>query len=116
LTSEVEWDPSVLDHDFKEDEQWGEIPEIESSFDNVGDYKHRVIVQHLAYFQHQDGSLFDDNLDQCVFDAQVSEPLQDARDRTKLATRRFPPEPTPSSMKIISKRDPDYNQLCPFFG
>jgi hypothetical protein len=72
LTSEVEWDPSGLDHDFKEDKQWGEIPEMESSLDNVGDYKHHGIVQHLAYFQRQDGSLFDDNLDQCVFDAQVS--------------------------------------------
>jgi hypothetical protein len=29
LTSEIE---SVLVHDFKEDEQWGEVPEIESSF------------------------------------------------------------------------------------
>jgi hypothetical protein len=50
---------------------------MESSFDNVGDYKHCVIVQHLAYFQQQDGSLFDDIVDQCVFDAQVSEPLQE---------------------------------------
>jgi hypothetical protein len=54
LTSEVECDPSVLDHDFKEDEQWGDFPELESSFDEFGDYKHRVIVQHLAYFQRQD--------------------------------------------------------------
>jgi hypothetical protein len=47
LTSEIEWDPSVLDHDFKEDEQWGVVPEIESSFDEFGDYKHCVIAQHL---------------------------------------------------------------------
>jgi hypothetical protein len=33
LTSEVEWDPSVLDHDCKEDDQWGEVPETESSFE-----------------------------------------------------------------------------------
>jgi hypothetical protein len=56
LTSELEWDPSVLDHDYKEDEQWGEVPELDSSFDEVGDYKHRVIVQHLAYFHRQDGA------------------------------------------------------------
>jgi hypothetical protein len=36
LTSEIEWDPSVLDHDFKEDEQWGEVPELESSFGAIG--------------------------------------------------------------------------------
>jgi hypothetical protein len=44
----LEWDPSVLDHGFKDDEQWGEVPELDSSFDEVGDYKHRVIVQHMA--------------------------------------------------------------------
>jgi hypothetical protein len=59
LTSEVEWDPSVLDHDFKEDEQWRAVPEVESSFNEFGDYKHCVIVQHLEYFQRQDGELFD---------------------------------------------------------
>jgi hypothetical protein len=62
LTSEAEWDPSVLDHDFKDD-QWGEVPEMESSFDNVGDYKHHVIVQHLEYFQRQDVDLLDDIID-----------------------------------------------------
>jgi hypothetical protein len=113
---------SVLDHDFKENEQWGEIPEIESSFDNVGDYKHRVIVQHLTYFQRQDGSRFDDNLDQCVFDAQVSEPLQeivfyDAQEaELSLPPEDSNPEPTPSGMKITSERDPDYDELRPFFG
>jgi hypothetical protein len=73
LTSELEWDPSVLDHDFKEDEQWGAVPELDSSFDEVGDYKHRVIVQHLAYFHRQDGNLIDDVIDQCVLDAQTSQ-------------------------------------------
>jgi hypothetical protein len=38
--SELEWDPSVLNHAFKEDDQWGEVPELESSFDEIGDYKH----------------------------------------------------------------------------
>jgi hypothetical protein len=33
LTSELLWDHSVLDHDFKEDEQWEEVPELDSSFD-----------------------------------------------------------------------------------
>jgi hypothetical protein len=50
LTSELEWDPSVLDCDFNKDEQLGEVPDLDSSFDEFGDYKHRVIVQHLAYF------------------------------------------------------------------
>jgi hypothetical protein len=35
LTSELEWDPSVLDHAFKEDEQWGEVSTFRSQFDEV---------------------------------------------------------------------------------
>jgi hypothetical protein len=52
-------------YDFKEDEQWGEVLEIELSFDEFGDYKHFVFAQHLAYFQRQDGNLFDDVIAQC---------------------------------------------------
>jgi hypothetical protein len=51
----------------------GRVPEIESSLDEVGDYKHRVIVQHLAYFQRQDGDMIDDVIDQCVLDSQTSQ-------------------------------------------
>jgi hypothetical protein len=72
LTSEIEWNSSVLDHDVKEDEQWGEIPEMEPSFDEVGDYKHSIIAQHLGYFQCQDGKLLDDIFDRYVFDAQTT--------------------------------------------
>jgi hypothetical protein len=53
MTSELEWDPSVLDHEFKEDEQWGDIPTIPSSFDDVGDYKHDIsesdTFNHIIY-------------------------------------------------------------------
>jgi hypothetical protein len=121
LTSELEWDPSVLDHDFKEDEQWGEVPELESSFDEIGDYKHRVIVQHLAYFHRQDGDLIDDVIAQFVLDAQTSqvphEPVfYDAHETELAIPESIPPAPTPSGPNVISKRDPDYNQLRPFFG
>jgi hypothetical protein len=117
----LEWDLSVLDHDFKEDEQWGEVPEMDSSFDEVGDYKHRVIVQHLAYFHRQDGNLIDDVIDQCVLDAQTSqvphEPVfYDAHETELAIPEGIPPAPTPPGPKIISQRDPDYNQLRPFFG
>jgi hypothetical protein len=53
LTSELEWDPSVLDHNFKDNEQWGKVPELDSSFDDYGDYKHHVVVQNQAYFHRQ---------------------------------------------------------------
>jgi hypothetical protein len=55
----------------------GRVLEPEFSFDVVGEYENHIIVQHLAYFQCQDGNLFDDILDQCVFDAQTTEPLQE---------------------------------------
>jgi hypothetical protein len=40
MISELEWDPSVLDHEFKEDEQWGDPPTIPSDYNDVGEYKH----------------------------------------------------------------------------
>jgi hypothetical protein len=46
---------------------------VESSFDEFCDNKHRVIVQHLEYFQRQDGELLEDVIDQCVLDAQTSQ-------------------------------------------
>jgi hypothetical protein len=121
LTSELEWDPSVLDHDFKEVEQWGEVPELDSSFDDYGDYKHRVIVQHLAYFHRQDGDLIADVIDQCVLDAQTSQVLPepvfyDAHETELAIPEGIPLEPAPSGPKVISKREPDYDQLRPFFG
>jgi hypothetical protein len=51
MTSELKWDPSVLDNEFKEVEKWGDTPTIPSSFDDVGDYKHRLTLQHQSYFQ-----------------------------------------------------------------
>jgi hypothetical protein len=67
LTSELEWDPSVLDHAFKEDEQWGEAPTFKSQFDEVGDYTQRVVtLHHNTYFERQDGTTMDDIIDQCI--------------------------------------------------
>jgi hypothetical protein len=122
LTSEIEWDPSVLDNDHREDEQWGEVPEMESPFDEFGDYKHCVIAQHLAYFQRQDGNHLDDIIAQCVFDAQCTEPLQeivfyDAHEaEITMPHEGNHPEPTPIGPKVTSKREPDYHQLRPYFG
>ena len=123
LTSELEWDPSVLDHEFHADDQWGDVPGIDTPFDDVGDYQHRVIVQHLSYFQRHTGDHLDDIIDQCVFDAQTSsdmvEPqfydaheteVDDINDDTD------PVESTPFIPKITTRRDPDYHKLRPYFG
>jgi hypothetical protein len=94
---------------------------LDSSFDEFGDYKHREIFQHLAYFHRQDGDLIEDVTDQCVLDAQTSqvphEPVfYDAYETELAITEGIPPTPTPSGPKVISKRDPNYNQFRPFFG
>jgi hypothetical protein len=67
MTSELEWDPSVLDHKFKDDEQCGDLPTIPSSFNEVGEYKYRVVLQHHSYFKRQEGNSTDDVIDQCIF-------------------------------------------------
>jgi hypothetical protein len=94
---------------------------MDSSFDEVGDCRHRVIVQHLAYFHRQDGDLIDDVIDQCVLDAQTSqvphEPVfYDAHETELAIPEGIPPALTSPGPKDISKRDPDYNELRPFFG
>jgi hypothetical protein len=67
LNSELEWDPSVLDHIFKEDAQWREAPTFKSPFDEVGDDTRRVILHHNTYFEHQDGTATDDIIDQFIY-------------------------------------------------
>jgi hypothetical protein len=74
MTSKLEWDPSVLDHKFKEDEQWRYPPTIPSSFDDVGDYKQCVALQHHSYFHRQDGTSTNGVIDWCIF-ATHSSPL-----------------------------------------
>jgi hypothetical protein len=66
LTSKLEWDPLVLDHEFKEDEQWGEIPTIPSQFYEVGDYTWRISLKHQFYFKPQDGDYNYEVINQCI--------------------------------------------------
>jgi hypothetical protein len=100
----------------------GEVPEIESSFHEFGDYKHCIIAQHLVYFQRQDGNFLDDVIAQCIFDAQLTEPLQeivfhDAHEaETTMPNEGTHPETTLIGPKVTSKHEPDCHQLRPFFG
>jgi hypothetical protein len=59
--------PSVLDHEFKQDQQWGQAPTINTLFDEVSNYKQRFILHHTSYFQHQDGTTTGDISDQCLY-------------------------------------------------
>jgi hypothetical protein len=57
LTAEEEWDPTVMDHEFKEDEPWGDDAnpikgnKSVSPFDDFGNYRHRVVVLSTDFFQ-----------------------------------------------------------------
>jgi hypothetical protein len=90
---------------------------MESSFYEVGDYEHHIIVHHLTYFQLQEGNLFVDIFDQCVVDAQTTEPIQeivfyDAHEpELGMPPESTLPEATPSGPQILTKCSPDDDNL-----
>ena len=106
LTSELEWDPSVLDHAYHDVSEWGDGEASDhgtlthSRYDEFGQYRQRVLVNHHSYFNRHDGTTFDDCIDQCVFIAHLyrHDPVIDCLSHT------------------INKKDPDFTQLRPLFG
>jgi hypothetical protein len=121
MTSELEWDPSVLDHEFKEDEQWGDPPTIPSSFNEVGEYKHRVALQHHSYFQRQDGNSTDDIIDQCIFVTHSSPSTYEFDNTLFYDTYETEILDAPTSSQILTpkhtiKRELDFQELRPLFS
>ena len=106
LTSELEWDPSVLDHEYHDASEWADADTsdrgnlLHSRYDEFGQYRQRVLVNHHAYFSRLDGVTLDDCIDQCVFFAHQS--VTDAV--------------IACSSRTINKKDPDFIQLRPLFG
>jgi hypothetical protein len=90
---------------------------MESSFDEVGDYEHSFIVQHLVYSQRHDGNHFDDIFEQCVFDTPTNDPLQeivfyDAHEtELGLSPEDSLPVPTLSRPQTLTKCTPDDDNL-----
>jgi hypothetical protein len=108
LTSKVEWDLTVLDHEFTDESQWVEDkPEIidlisASAYNEFGQYRHRVEVNKHVYISSFDSDNITDHINQCVVNAHSTEV-----------------EPDPSTInvpKTINKKSPDYNNLLYFFG
>ena len=121
LTSELEWDPSVLDHTFKEDEQWGETPTYKSQFDEVGDYTQRVILHHNMYFERQDGNTTANVIDQCIYATHASTTITDQEGNTFYDAHQHDITEAPTSTQVITpkttvKRSPDFQLLRPLFG
>jgi hypothetical protein len=106
LTSKVEWNPTVLYHEFTDESQWGEInPEIvdliyASAYDEFGQCLHCNEVNKHVYFACFHSNDIDDHIDQCVVNAHST------------AKQSF----TTKVPKTINNKSPDYNNLHPFFG
>jgi hypothetical protein len=69
LTSKVEWDPTVLDHEFTYESQWGEDnPALvdlisTSSYNEFGQYHHCIEVNKHVYFSPFNSDNIDDHID-----------------------------------------------------
>jgi hypothetical protein len=131
LKAETEWDPTVMYHEFKDDEEWGEKhnspkPTGDSPiglFGDFGNYRNCVIVQYHDFFtQYESSFAFNDAIDQCVFHAHSHGVQDDSvfynahehkidgdyEDTTTVAPTIIP--------RFTHKRDPNYASLRPLFG
>ena len=133
LTGESSWDPSVMDCDLIDQDNWHDAidglddPNLKR-FDEFGNYRQRVTVQYAAYFHRHcssESNDIEDVIDQCVYDAQSSgdntiEPIifYDAYEHQLDDAEHF--DPDTFSLKLdprtIAHRTPDYSTLRPFFG
>jgi hypothetical protein len=124
LTSESEWDPSILDHELEDDEQWFDaISDLSADpshnvFDEFGDYRKRVMVNYSHYFDGEDELTLDTLIHQCMLHAhdtpnQVSEYFYDTHTHELDDTKDSPITMVP---KVVTKRPPDYAKLRPLFG
>jgi hypothetical protein len=108
---------------FKEDEKWVDFPDIDTPFDEMGDYKHQIIVQHLSFFQRHDGDHLEYIIDQCVWTPKhhllllaTSFMMRIKLNWEDLAYPYCTSRPTCVYPKVSFKHDPDYKQFRPFFG
>jgi hypothetical protein len=91
-----------------------------SSFNDVGEYKHRVALQHHSHFQRQDGISTDDVIDPCIFVTHSSPSTYEFDDTLFYDTYKTEILDTPMSSQILTpkhtvKREPDFKKLRPLF-
>ena len=131
LTSETEWDPSILDHEHEDDQWFDAINDLESDptvnlFDEFGNYHHRVIAQCAEYFQHNtEADTLDDIIDTCVYHAHAAPVEAFMQSVTYYDTQVHETtdcddtahgEPPPPSPRVINTKEPDYVRMRPLFG
>jgi len=126
LTSDVDWDPSVLDHDLDDNETWfdaiSDIPPAppHTLFDELGDYRRRLVVQEHFHDTQCDWPHVCDVANECTMvhtykahslglSSSPSPPADDP-------SRDLIPTIYESQAHEIKKHAPDYQALCPMFG
>jgi hypothetical protein len=129
LTSDLDWDPTVLDHTLDDDEHWYDAmcdldtPPYDSPFDSEGTYHDRVVAQTSTspctpvafvdlpshdYTTALTDADIDAVIDRCVYYAQT--------DGTAYSIHNLESTVSASSPRTISDKDPDYEALRPYFG
>ena len=108
LTSDRDWDPSVLDHCFDDDDAWYDaISDLEEDpsanlFDEYGNYRKRVIVQETFFDAVDDmsgtTSYLEDVIDECVYKTYETRHIVEVSERK------------------VKPKEPDYKVLAPRFG
>ena len=134
FTSELEWDPSVLDHVLVDDEQWYDaVTDLETDptmnlFDEFGNYRRRVVVQCSEEYYSQSQSTIDDTVDQCAYYAYQENVFHDIphniRETYKSESTDIilnddssdTPTIAPKTQRHIANKEPDYGLLRPLFG
>ena len=125
FTSELEWDPSVLDHALDDDEQWFDaVSELEADptmnlFDEFGNYRRRVIVQSSEVEQD-----IDDIIDRYVYSQEYQGGTRDVHQHEHADTQfdvedddpMDVPDLTSRAPRQVSSKEPDFNLLRPLFG
>lgn len=129
MCHDLEWNPSVLDHtyDLDNDTWFDTFRAVDTTspqpqFDEFGDYRFRVSVQHALSRLSLDGDV-DNAIDYCVYQAHAHASTP-ADAPTLPYPTVFPSDPPPDVLPIASpltprtlaQHPPDYDLLRPYFG
>jgi hypothetical protein len=118
------WDPSIMDHEFDEDDQlFDAISDLSADpstnmFDEFRNCRKLILVNYSHYFDCESENPLDDLINQCVeyaHDVNIPIPTSsyDAFSHDMQTNNKSQLIAVP---KVISKKIPDYIQLRPRFG
>ena len=128
MTSDQDWDPSVLDFSHEEEETWYDALEehedhpYHNLFDEYGNYRKRVVVQLSQVLMRSSENEFSNLVDSCILHSSNIQPHElhffDAYAHEHMDTGQG----TPSDLQVSQQprsatpKEPDYAKLRPYFG